>query len=122
MAREIVQDDDIAGGELGREELTDILGEDHPVHRLIDDEGSDDAGRCEPGDKGRRLPMPVGCVTLYPLAARSASVTAHHIGGRSRLIDEDEPLCTQRDLSLTPVLPCQSDVWPQLLGGVHGFF
>ena len=110
------------GASWGCEELTDILGEDHPVHRLIDDEGRDDAGRCEPGDKGRRLPMPIGCVTLNPHAARRAPITAHHIGGSSGLIDKDEPLCTQRDLSLTPVLPRQNDVWPQLLGGVHGFF
>jgi len=122
MARKIVQDDDIAGSELGDEELTDILGEDHPIHRLVDDEGSDDAGGCEPGNKGRRLPMSVRCVTLDPLAARRAPMTAHHIGGCSRLIDEDQPPCTQRDLSFTPVLPRQNDVWPQLLGGVNGFF
>lgn len=105
---------------MGREELTDILGEDRSIHGLIDNEGSDNAGGCKPGDKGRRLP--VGCVTLDPFAARGAPITAHHIGGSSRLIDKDKPFCTQRDLSLTPVLTRQNDIWPQLLGGVHGFF
>jgi len=110
------------GASCGREKLTDELREDRAIHRLIDDEGGEDAVRGKPGDERRHFPMSVGCVALDPLAAWGAAIATHHIGGGSGLIDEDEPPVAQRALSLMPVLSRERDVRPELLGGVHGFF
>src|SRR5215471_9705592 len=92
MARQVVHDDDVARLKVLGPELTHILGEDGAVHRGIDHQGSDDAAACQACEEGRGLPMSVGCVALYPLSARTASITAHHIGCSSGLIDEDETL------------------------------
>ena len=56
-----------SGRQLGQEILADILGEDGPVHRLVDHEGSDDAVAGETGEEGGHLPVSGRCVALTRL-------------------------------------------------------
>lgn len=57
MGRQIVEDNDIAFGQGGRELGLDPGVEDEPVHGLIDDEGRGEAPAAQTGDEGLDLPM-----------------------------------------------------------------
>lgn len=57
MGRQIVEDDDIALGQGGRELGLDPSVEDEPVHGLIDDEGRGEAPVAQTGDEGLDFPM-----------------------------------------------------------------
>ena len=122
VARKIVEDHDIAGPEGGSEELADILSEDRPVHRLIDDEGGDDPVGSEAGDESGDLPMPGRRIPLGPFTARCPAVTAHHVGGHAGFVEEDQPVLRQFPLACPPFDARGRNIRPQLLAGVNAFF
>lgn len=122
VAGQVVEDDDVAGVEFGHEILADILGEDRPVHRLIDDEGGDDAVAGEACEEGRDFPVPGRCIAPDPLSPWAAPIAPDHVGGDAGLVEEDQALGTERRLHRPPCLAPRDDVRPELLGGVDAFF
>jgi hypothetical protein len=57
VAAQIVEDDDVALGQRGCENLLDIKGEEFAVDRAVDDEGRIDAVDPECADEGECLPV-----------------------------------------------------------------
>ena len=56
------------------------------------------------------------------LTARSATVTARHVGGGPGLVDEDQALGVEIELPFEPGLALLRDVGAALLGRVRGLF
>jgi hypothetical protein len=57
-----------------------------------------------------------------PLTFRAAAVSAGHIGGGPRLVDEDQALRIKIELAVEPALPLPQDVGTVLLDRVPGLF
>lgn len=72
MAGEVVEDDDVAWLEGGRELGFDADLEDHPVHRGINDPGGDEAVALEARHEGLRAQWPKGALLFnrVPFAER----------------------------------------------------
>src|SRR5258706_10558556 len=122
VSRQIVDDDDMAGPERWNQALLQVLDEDRPVYRAIDDEGRAEAVQSKSGHKGHRLPVPPGNATDHPATSLGPSVEARHFGRSPGLIDEDELCRIEPGLLVLPSRPRLSHVRPLLLGGVHAFF
>ena len=57
-----------------------------------------------------------------PFASWSPSAQARHVGRRSRLVDEDEPLWVEVELALEPGLAPLQNIRPILLRRMGGLF
>ena len=66
--------------------------------------------------------MAVRGIADNPFSARASAIAAHHVGGRTGLVDEDEAMPGKALLPFSPFLPSQGDVSSELFGGVNGFF
>ena len=88
MARQIVEDDGVAGPELGNEELLDpgaeLLAVDRPVERARRDQ----TVLPQRADEGRRLPMAPRNRRDQALAARASAVEPGHFGRRAGFVDK----------------------------------
>ena len=88
MARQIVEDDDVAGLELGNEELLDpgaeLLAIDRPVERARRDQ----TVLPQRADEGRRLPMAPRNRRDQALAARASAVKPGDFGRRAGFVDK----------------------------------
>jgi hypothetical protein len=60
VSGQIIDDDDVAGPERGNEALAQILDEDRPIHRTVDNERSGESVDPQPGYAGHRLPVSPG--------------------------------------------------------------
>ncbi|SCX29702.1 hypothetical protein SAMN05216379_1611, partial [Nitrosomonas eutropha] len=56
------------------------------------------------------------------LAARRATLLSRHVGGRCRLIQEDQVTAIPTLLLAGPLSSCLTYVCARLLAGVQGFF
>ena len=125
MSRQIVQDDDVAGLE-GRDELRlDIGFEDAPVHRGVNDERGGQGVASQAGNEGLGLPMSERGFGKKPLALRAPAAQARHLGGRSSLVQEDQPVWLKPHDRLArrgPLLARLLDVGPIVLAGAQSFF
>lgn len=74
------------------------------------------------GDEGRRFPMSMRDAGAQPLALRGAPALARHVRRRPSLVDEDEPLGIEIELTIEPVLASLYDVRPVLLARMGGLF
>lgn len=92
VAGEIVEDDDIAWRKGWRELGFDVGFEDTAVHGLIDDPRRGQAIAAQGGDEGLRFPMAERRMRLQTLAAQCPPAQAGHFGGRSRLVNEQQPV------------------------------
>ena len=122
VCRQIVHDDDVAGSQFGTEHVLDISLEAGPVDGAVEHEGRHDAAKAQAGHQRRRLPVAVRHAHSQSLTARSAPVSARHLGGGTGLVDEDQALGIEIELALEPVLPRLADVGAILLRGVRGLF
>ena len=122
MARQIVQDDDVAGEEFAREELTHVLGEDGAVDWPVHHQRRNEAGGGQTGEEGRCFPMSCWRIALDAPAARATAIEPHHVGSSAGFVDEDQPMRSELALALAPALAESGDVRPELLGGVNAFF
>lgn len=68
MAGEVVEDDDVAWLEGGRELGFDAALEDHPIHRDINDPGAIRPSALEARHEGLRAPMAEGSLAVQPSA------------------------------------------------------
>jgi hypothetical protein len=119
---EVVHDDDISGLEFRDEELIDIGLKRQAIDRSVENHGRCHSRQSERGDESRRFPMAMGHTHAQPLAARRPPVPARHVGGGPSLVDKDEALRVEIELSLEPVLAPLHDVRSILLAGVRGLF
>src|SRR5262249_49307741 len=87
---QIVQEDDIAFPECGREHLLDIGRECRAMYGTVHDIGCFDAINAQRGYQDHRLPMAVRHLGNQTFPTWAASVSTHHIGRDARLVDEHE--------------------------------
>ena len=125
VGRQIVHDHDIAFGEGWSEFFLDVSLEDAPVHRGIDDEGSGELVAAQAGDEGLGHPMAERRLGAQPLALWAAAAQAGHLGGRSGLVEKDQPMRLKPHARLAcgcPFLARGFDVGAILLARQQGFF
>ena len=121
VAGQVVENEGVAWPEFRDEHLTDVLGEDRPVHRAIEHERSEQALAGQPCKEGGRLPMAGRGAAEGTLADRGPGVAARHVGPRTGLVEEDQA-AGEVTLGLAPGGAPLGDVRALLLAGAHGFF
>lgn len=119
---EIVEHDDVARTQLGRQGLLDIGQEARAVDRAVEDAGRRKAVVAQRGDDRRGFPMAVGYRAHDPRPAACPSVTARQGRGRPGLVEEHEPLRAQIRLARAPGAPRRGDVRAVLLSGMLRLF
>ena len=113
VAREVVEDDDVARIEGRRELGLDVDLEDLARHRAVDDPGSGQAVAAQACDERLRLPVAERGTSLEPLPVKRAATQARQLRGGGRLINEDQPvrLLTHPRLAVQPPSsPCLADI------------
>jgi len=105
VARQVVEDDDIARLENWQELGFDIGLEDRAVHRGIDDPGCDQAIASEARHEGLRPPVAKGSLGIQPLALSGPATQAGHLGRRAGLVDKDQPMALLSHDGLAGILP-----------------
>lgn len=125
VARKVVEDDDVTffedGGKLG----LDVALEDDPVHRPVDDPGSNEAVAFEASDEGLGAPVAEGCRRMEPVTLDCPPPEPRHLGGGRGLVQEDQAALTLAHIRLAkvfPLGPSPGQFRPVLLGGAQGFF
>ena len=125
MGWQIVQDDDIAWLE-GRSQLSlDVSFKNAPVDRRVNDEGGGQGVASQAGDEGLRHPVSERDFRKQPLPLGTAASQARHLGGRSGLVQEDQPVRLKPHGRLArqgPFLARLLDVGPIMLAGPQSFF
>jgi len=122
VARQVVHDDDIAGSKLWQQHLGDIGFEPVAVDRSIQHHRRNHAGHAQSRNQRGGLAVAVGEAHPQPLAFLAAAMAAGHVGGRPRLVDEDQALGLQIELAVEPVVPLLQDVGTVLLDGMASLF
>ena len=122
MARQIIENEDVAGGECRRQNLLDIGSEEVAVDRAVEHVRSGDAGRSQTGDQGGRLPMAVRNRREQAQAAGAAAQAAGHVGGRPGLVKKNQAFRIEGRLATDEDTPLLNHIIPLLLGGVQAFF
>jgi hypothetical protein len=118
----MIDHDNLAGPERGREALFGVGCEDLGVHGTVDHHGCEDLISSYGGDQGGGLPAAIWDLGDKPLAARAAAMGPRHVGLDPGLVDEDQLVDRQLRLPFAERLAGLRDVRPVLLGGVQRFF
>lgn len=125
MARQVIEDDNIARAERRRELCLYICLEDRPVHGAVDDPRGCQAIATQGGDEGLGLPVTEGDSGFEPLSAPRPAAQAGHLRRRRRFIDEHEPLGLLPHKGLSTCAPdpaILTDVGACALGRQQRFF
>ena len=122
MARQIVHDHDIAGPKFGYEDLGDIGFEPVAVDWPIEHHRCDHAAHAQASDQRGGFAMAVREAHTQTFAFLAAAMTAGHVGGGPRFIDEDQAFGFQIELAVEPVVPLLQNVGPVLLDCVSSLF
>lgn len=115
---QVVEDDGVAGSEYRHERVSDVGSEACAVGGSVEQGGGTQAIAAQGGRDGGGLVMPVRDGEAAARAARGSTVAARHVGGRSRLVEEDQPVGIEGVLVLEPRLAGGPYVSARLLGGV----
>ena len=125
MGRQIVQDYDVARPKSRSQLSLDISFKNAPVHRRVNDEGSGQGVASQAGDEGLRLPVSERDFRKQPLPPPAAASQARHLGGRSGLVQKDQPVRLKPHDRLArqgPFLARLLYVGPIMLAGPQSFF
>jgi hypothetical protein len=89
---QIVQDYDVARLE-GLSQLSlDTSFKNAPVHRRVNDEGGGQGVASQAGDEGLRLEVSERDFRKQSLPLQAVAARARHLGGRSGLVQKDQPV------------------------------
>lgn len=110
MGRQIVHHHDIAGRQFRHEHLLDIGPKGETMHRAVEQHGRDNATEPQTGGEGRGLPVTVGKRRPAALALWRPAALPGHLGIRSGLVDEDQPVRIEVNLAVEPGPPPGEDV------------
>ena len=122
VARQIVEDDDIAGLELGNKELLDLGAELLAVDRPVERARRDETVLPQRADEGRRLPVPPRNRADEALAARASAIEPRHLGRGAGLIDKHQIVRSPFGLLRPPLLASFRYVGAILLCGALRLF
>lgn len=122
MAREIVEDDDVAGPQRRHQHLLDIGQKRGIVDRAVEHGGRGEAVDAQAGDHRVGLPMAAGRVIPEPDPAGTPTIAPQQVRGDARLVDEDVGARVVYRLGVLPVPARRGYVRTALLVGVYRFF
>ena len=122
MALQIVEDNDIAGAQLGNEELLDPGAELLAVDRPVEGARRNQTVLPQRAEEGRRLPMAPRNRRDQALAARASAVEPGHFGRCAGFIDKDQIVWSPLGLLRPPLLARFRYVDAVLLGGALRLF
>lgn len=122
VAAEIVEDDDVALGERGHEDLLDIEGEELAVDRPVDDPRRIDTVAAQGGDEGQGFPVAVWDRRSEPPATRRPAPERRHIRLDPGFIEKDQPTGFDPMLMGLPSQPLAGNVHSRLLSRQNCFF
>ena len=97
----------------------DVSLEDTPIHRRVE------RAAAQAGDEGLRLLMSERSLCEKPLAFQATAAQSRHLGGGSRLVQEDQPVGLKPHLRLAnagPFFARLLDVGTIVLAGAQNFF
>lgn len=89
VARQIVDDDDVAGAQCGHKDMRHIGFEPVAVDRAVEHRRRDHAGHAQAGDQGGGLAVAVRETHPQAFALGPTTVAAGHIGRGPGFVDED---------------------------------
>src|SRR3954454_4059628 len=92
------------------------------VNSALEHVGHTDPGRTQAGNGRGQLPVTVRDRSPQPQTARTSATAARHVGGRPRLVDEDQAIGIERRLAANEHAPGLGYIRPLLLGRVQGLF
>ena len=122
MAREIIEDHNIARPQNRDEKAAHPLSEAFFVDGAIEQTGRRDAIQTQRRHEGQGFPMPIGYMGPEPFASVAPAPKWGHVGFYPGLIQEDEPGGIDPALIFFPLLPPPLNAGAILLRGQHGFF
>jgi hypothetical protein len=103
----------------------DVSFKNAPVHWRVNDEGGGQGVASQAGDEGLRLPVSERDFRKQPLPPQTAAPQARHLGGRSGLVQKDQPVRLKPHDRLArqgPLLARLLYVGPIMLAGPQSFF
>jgi hypothetical protein len=122
---QIVHDNDIAFVKRGNKLGFNIGLKDNPVHRFVDDKGCRQPSAAQGSDEGLGFPVAEGGFGMKPFPLQASPAQTGHLGCRSRLINEHQPvnlMAHARLPGLFPFGPRFTNVGPVLFGCPQRFF
>src|SRR4051794_7163872 len=119
VARQVVDDDDVARRERRHEDLSHVLQEALAIDGAVEELGGGHAAQPQPGNERGLLAVPVRDRRAQAHSSRRAAVQASHVGGGKALVDEHELRRIEIELGFEPVLTSLHHVGAVLLGGVQ---
>lgn len=122
MAAKVVDDDNVAGPQLGDLCLVDVGLEGHAVDRTVEHHRRNHAGNAQGADEGGGLPVAVQHRRAQARTAQGSAVRAHHLRRGPGLIDKDQAVGVEIWLAFEPGPALLQDVRAVVLGGVRGLF
>lgn len=101
---QVVEHNDIAAPERGREDVADVGSERIAIHRCVEHPWCGQARQAQACDEGHRLPMPEGSAVAAAFADRCPAIKPRHLGIHAGLVEEDEALRIDVRLGCSPQL------------------
>ncbi len=122
VTRQVVHDDDIAGGQRRDEDLLDVSEEARAVDRAIEDGGRGEARHAERGEKRRRMPAAIGRVVGDARTVEPPPIATHEIRAHATFIEKHEPRRVERRGGGVPGSAGERDVSAIVFGRAYRFF
>ncbi len=89
VGREVIEDDDGAGSDLGDQHFADIGGKRGAIHRALDDPRRDQRVWGQTRDQRLRAPAAKGCVHCQAFTPLRPAAQTGQIGLHGRFVNED---------------------------------
>jgi hypothetical protein len=119
---EVVEDEGVAGAQLGTEHRLKIGREHLGIDWAFDQEGSFDAFLAQGCNESGALPVAVRDGAETTLAQRAADIVAGQLGVQACFINKNQPADIPVGLLPAPKPPGGFNLRPILLGGARRFF
>ena len=122
VAAEVVGQHDVADPQSWGEKLLDPGTERDAVDGAVQDHRCHDPVAAQPGQEGRRAPMPVRHTGRHSLAARTTAIEPGHVGLKPSLVEKHQAPRVQLRFQLVPQPTGFGDVGAPALGGLERLF
>ena len=122
VARQVVHDDDVAGGERRHQDLLDVREEACAINRAIKDGRGGEARHAQRREKRRRVPAPIGRVVGHPRPVQPATIAANQIRPDATFIEKDEAGGIEGGRRRVPGDPGEDDVSAIVFRRAYRFF
>lgn len=122
VTRQVVQDDDVPGGQRRDEDLLDVGEEARAINRAIKHGRRGEARHAKRSEKRRRMPAPVGRMIGYPGAVETTPIPPHQVGPHATFIEKHQPRGIEAGRRGVPGESRERDVSAIVFGRAYRFF